>query len=488
MGGLINASKPFAKFGEKAESFIANRYPNILESGNIQRVHIGRNKDASPGERGFRITGAQATAGGNYLETPDKILPTDMIQNEKAKAGATCVKRVSDSARNAIQEMEESFIKQGLHQNEARQRVKDSVQMVSYFDTKDGVYVTEPVVKRVNDSLLSGLAVPYWNVSHTNKVFKQPFIAGVAKNLVDTWGIPNVWADALVMYAESFEGSARVSSVAKANVEINDSATVSNRMDQLVSTFVNFVVDYETGMQEAIMGSQQGNPLTSMAIGDREKYARLMIEQLYNAALLFGAPEAGFDGLSQLATTNLYGGTPFNAIFSGASATKGADMIEAINLILGNAQEALSFLPTSVRINVSPTMYKCLKYAMHSKVYNPSNPLTVLKGAFPDTEKIVSPGGFIKGLDFNLVSDPFCAAHTPWNDNASDLMFITFPSVKSALEDMDSLIIAPTAIENYILPSYPQRDGLTRTMLKRAGGLIAPVSDTVLIYRGIGVQ
>lgn len=488
MSGFINTSKPFEKFGEQAESFMASRYPNILDGGGIHKVHIGRNKDSKPGDRGgYRITGDQVTAGGNYLETPDKILPTNMVQNEAARATTTCIKRVSDSARNAIQEMEETFIKQGLAPNEARKRVKDSVQMVSYFDRKDGVYVTEPVVKRVNDSLLSGLAVPFWNVAQTNKVFKQPFIAGIAKNLVDTWGIPNVWADALVMYAETFEGSARVSSVAKANVEINDGVTVSNRMDQLVSTFVNFVVDYETGMQETIMGQQQGNPLTTMAIGDRERYARLMIEQLYNAALLFGVPEAGFDGLSQLASTTLYTGTPFNTIYSGASATKGADMIEALNLILGNAQEALSFLPTSVRINVSPTMYKCLKYAMHSKVYNPANPLTVLKGAFPDTEKITS-NGFIEGLDFNLVADPFCAANTPWNKNASDLMFITFPSVKSALEDMDSLIIAPTAIENYILPSFPQRDGLMRTMMKRAGGLIAPVDGTVLIYRGIGVQ
>lgn len=487
MSGFINTSKPFESFGNKAERFLEQRYPRIVGSGAISEVHIGRNQDASPGSRGgFRVTGAQAQTRGNYMETPDRILPDSTVMNSEAKE-KTCVTRVSDSARNAIQEMKDDFIKRGMKPGEAENRVRDSIDIVSYFDTKDGVYVTEPVIKRVNDSLLSGLSVPYWNVTQTNKVFKQPFIAGVGKNLVDTWGVANVWADALVMYAETFEGMARISSVSKSNVEFNDSATVSNRMGQIVSQFVNLVVDYETGMQEAITGSQNGNPLTNMAIGDREKYSRLMLEQLYNALLLFGSAEAGFDGLSQLATTDLYSGTPFQTIYAGASATKGADMVEALLTIIGNMQEELSFLPTSVRINVSPTMYKCLKYAMQSKVYNPTNPLRVLQDNFYDTEKITG-NGFIQGLDFTLVADPFCAAHTPWNDNASDLMFITFPSVKSALEPMDSLVISPVAIENFILPSYPQRDGLLRTMLKRVGSTIAPVSGTVKILRGIGVQ
>jgi hypothetical protein len=53
---------------------------------------------------------------------------------------------------------------------------------------------------------------------------------------------------------------------------------------------------------------------------------------------------------------------------------------------------------------------------------------------------------------------------------------------------MDSLILAPVAIENFILPSYPQRDGLLRTQLKRVGNVIAPVEKTIKIIRGMGVQ
>jgi hypothetical protein len=81
------------------------------------------------------------------------------------------------------------------------------------------------------------------------------------------------------------------------------------------------------------------------------------------------------------------------------------------------------------------------------------------------------------------------APNTAWNPEDSDLMFITLPSVQSEMEDMTDLIMAPVAIENYILPNvWPGRDGLLRTMLKRVGSLIAPVDGLIKIVRGFGVN
>jgi len=487
MGSFMNSSKPFSAFAKKAETYLADRFPEILDKNGVQSIHIGRNKDASSGDRGaYRITGAQAQTRGNYMEVPDNILPDGMIRNEGARQ-KTFETRVSDSARNYILDEVDKLVKSGVAEGEARKRIKDSIPVVTYFDTKAGIYVAEPVIARVNDSMISSLSVPYWNVSYTNKVFKQPFIEGIAKNLVNTIGVPNVWADALVMYAETFEGMARLSNTAHGTVEPNASATVSNRMDMLVSDFVNIVIDYETGMQEGIMGAQNGNPLTSMAMGDRERYARLMISQMSNALTLFGSAESGFNGLAQTVSEDAWVGSSLQTIWAGASAQKGADAVKSLLKIIGDMQEALSFLPTTVRINVSPTAYKVLKWTMQSDLYNQASPLKILENGFYDTSKITS-NGFIKGIDdFVLVADPFCAAQTPWNPNSTDLTFITFPSVKSALDPMDGLVMQPVAIENYILPSYPQRDGLLRTMLKRQGSVIAPVTGTVKVIRGMGI-
>lgn len=490
MSGFVNSSKPFGSFGEKAEAYLASNYPNMVDS-TIRNIHIGRNRDAAAGDRsGYRITGSAAQAGGNYLEVPDKMLPMSSIQNREIAGASSFQTRVSDSVKQHIVQERNRLAGLGITGDDADKRVKDSLETFGHYDAATGKYIAEPMVRRTLDAVMPSMAMPFWNVSYTNRVFKQPMVQGLARNLVDVVGVPNIWSDVLVMFAESFEGMARISGVARSNGEHNDSAPVRNRFGQLVSEFVNIVVDYEAGYHESIVNGQGGNFLTSMGITDRDKYGRLMLEQLKNALWLFGAPEAGFEGLSQLATTDLYTGTPAETIWSGASATKGAEIVESLITMIGNMQEALSFLPTSVRINVSPTLYKALKWSMQSRVYNPSNPMSVIASGFKDSEILQANGaGFGKGIDnFTLVSDPFCMPNTPWNPNASDLMFITFPTVKSAMEDMDSLIVAPVPIENFVLPNYPQRDGLQRTMMSRMGSLIAPVAGTVKIVRGYGIQ
>ena len=490
MSGFVQSSKPFGSFGEKAESYLSSNFPSMVDS-TIRNIHIGRNRDAAAGDRsGYRITGSASQAGGNYLEVPEKMLSTDLIKNREIAGNPTFQSRVSDSVKQHIIQEKNRLAGLGITGEDADKRVRDSLETIAHYDAASGKYVAEPMVRRTLDAVMPSMAMPYWNVSYTNRVFKQPMIQGLARNLVDVVGVPNVWADVLVMFAESFEGMARISGVAKTNGEHNDSAPVRNRFGQLVSEFVNIVVDYEAGYHESIVSGQPGNFLTSMGITDRDKYGRLMLEQLKNALWLFGAPEAGFDGLSQLAPTDLYTGTPANDIWTGASTTKGADIVEDLITMVGNMQEDLSFLPTSVRINVSPTLYKTLKWSMQSHVYNPSNPMSVIASGFKDSEILQANGaGFGKGLDsFTLVSDPFCMPNTPWNPNPSDLMFITFPTVKSAMGDMDSLVVAPVPIENFVLPNFPQRDGLQRTMLSRLGSIIAPVDGTIKIIRGYGIQ
>jgi hypothetical protein len=488
MSNFIETSKPFQAFGEKSMDYLASRYPNIVDNGGIRQISIGRTKDASAGDRSsFRVTGSHAQAMGNYLETPDKMIPDNMLSDPLSKRPSVeC--RISQPARDHILREIEKRVEKGETEEAAAIAVRDSVPMVKYYDTKKGCYVVEPVIKRVNDSVLPSLGTPYWNVTMLNKIFRQPFITGMSRNLVSTVGVPNVWAEIVGVYTETFEGFARLSNTAKGNVEFNASNTVGNKMHVIISELVNMVVEYETGVNEGLMAGQAGNPLSSIAIGDRERYARLMLEQLYNAMLLFGAPEAGFDGLAQMTTEETYSGTPLNAMWAdNTNVTVGAQAVKALNRIIGNAQEGLNFLPASVAINVSPTVYKVLKYAMQSDVYSYKNPLGILADGFEDSSKIAT-NEFIKGLDFTLVPNPLCAPQTPWNRYDEDLMFITFPKVKSALEPLDDIIMSPVAIENYILPSFPQRDGLLRTMLKRVGSLMCPVEGSVKIIRGFGVN
>jgi hypothetical protein len=421
------------------------------------------------------------------------MIPSDMLVDPYT--GRTQLEvRVADSVKHFIADKVYSLEAKGLSFEVAKKQVYDSIPVMAYYDVKAGHYVAEPVVKKVNDAAIQNLQVPFWNVSYLNKVFKQPFMEGYAKHLVSTIGVPNIWADAISIYTETFEGFARIANVAKSTVEFNASQTVKNRAHQILSELVNMVIEYETNPQEGIYAGLDGNPLGSVLIGDREKYARLMLEQLYNALLYFGNPGSDFEGLAQIVAEETWPDAPLNYIWNdAANTTKGADAIEALNRMIGDMMEGLNYLPVAVRINVSPAAYKVLKWTMTNKNFNPVNPLSILANNFSSSEKIVTTMPSVAGngiqTSYELVPDPMLAPGTPWNPDDSDLMFITFPAVQSAMEGMTDLIMAPVAIENYILPNvWPGRDGLLRTMLKRVGSVIAPVQGTVKIVRGFGVQ
>jgi hypothetical protein len=79
---------------------------------------------------------------------------------------------------------------------------------------------------------------------------------------------------------------------------------------------------------------------------------------------------------------------------------------------------------------------------------------------------------------------------TPFNTNPWDMMFMTFPSLQSAMgEGLSDMILAPVPIDKMILPSAPgYRDGVVRTALKRIGSLLVPVEKVVHVINGMGTN
>jgi hypothetical protein len=486
--GLVETSKVFEKFGALAERDLAIRFPKILDSGAITRVSIGSNRDSSPlgVEPGYRVGGAHQRSNAVYMDLPDRMIPSSMIRDPVV--GTPWVRReMPENVQSAVQDSIYNMVeKQGLSYAQAFAKVQADTQFYMYRDQATNQYVVTPVIHRVNDSVLSGLTVPYWNVSYFTKVYKQPFVQSFAKNLVSAVGVPNAWADIVTLFTESFEGYGRISTAARGTVEPNNSNPVRNRMNQIVSEIIKIVVDYEHGIQEVENAKQIGNYLVGMAMSDRERYARMIAERMYDALILFGNPESNFEGLVTIAGETLYTGTDLATIYASASTTKGADVVDAFNHILADAQEAINFLPTKIRINVSATAFKVLKYTMFSNIYNPESPATTLANNFNSSERVT--GATNDGIAYELVVDPMCNANTPFNTDTSDLMFITFPEVKSAFEDQKELIMAPVALDSYIVPPLYQRSGYLYTNIKRVGSLIAPVENTILVYRGFGVQ
>jgi hypothetical protein len=277
----------------------------------------------------------------------------------------------------------------------------------------------------------------------------------------------------------------------------------------MLSEIINLVIDYESpSPNEMIVGSQEGNWLTGTTAGDRDAYANLMLEQLVASLYYFGHAESGFEGLTQIADRDdaydYYPSTRPTAQYlwdhDGAgpgtpvNATVGADLLLMLTHLVADKMEELHFLPVAIKMSCAPVLWKALSFSMTSKLYNQNSPLSIINTAFASQEKVVGTFATNSGTklwaNFELVPDVMLNPNTPFNDTDEDLMFITFPTLQSALDgEITDLVMAPTPIDKMILPSAPgYRDGVVRTALKRIGSLLCPIRKTAHVISGMGVN
>jgi hypothetical protein len=509
-GTAINVSKSFEGMKPKWENYLYRHFPEHFDDGSISAIHVGGNNDADPGMRGGFKVRSNLAKDAIYIETPDRMFPSHVLADPRLKV-PSFETRISDGVKAAFDSIVERHVSRGLSVEEARAKAADGIAKVAYYDPKTARFVAEPVVKGVSDSMLSGLATPYWNVSQIQKIFKQPMLRGYADRLVSKLGVPNAWADAIQIFSAAYEGSARIANVGHASLEFNTSIASKRRVGTMLSELINIVIDYETQSPDELAVAGQGAWLVGTTVGDMDVFANLVLDIMVNSLIYFGDPDAGFEGLKQIAmrdgTYDQYpddrppasflwendgvgGGTgPVNT-------TVGADLLAMFNHMYADKMEELHFLPTKMVVNCGSAMYKVFKWSMLSKVYNQNNPLSVINTAFESSNKIVgtmvTQSGDGLARSFEICPDPMLDPGTPFNPTDEDLMFITFPEFQSALEVnsvLNDVVMLPVAIEKMLLPSAPAyRDGLVRTAMKRVGSLLAPIAKTVHVITGMGTN
>jgi len=508
VSNLLNMATPYqGKFQRQCEEWLCRQFPTQIDEGWYNGIHMGRNSDAAVTQvGGFKTKGAAFRNSGIYLEVPDRMIPSELIANKEACI-PTFDTRIDDAVAKLADAQVKRLVQSGVKLEDARAQVADAIQKVGFYDSKAGKYVIEPATKGTHDSILSGMTVPYWNVSRLNKIFRAPILRGYAEHLVSKVGVPNIWADLIQIYVASYEGKARVSSVAHTTGEANTAVGFRSRSNTMLSEIINLVIDYEYPTpNEQRIGGMEGW-LVGTEMSDRDVYAHLMLEQLMNILYYFGHPESGFNGLVQIADRdNAYdyfpsnkptaeymwahdgsdGSTPVNT-------TVGADLLLMLNHFIADKLEELHFLPLDVKVSCAPVLWKTLTFSMLSKEFNQNSPLSIINTAFESQNKmvgtIVTRSGNAVRTKFELVTDPMLAPGTPFNDTDEDLMFLTFPSLQSEMGDQTELVMAPTLIDKMVLPSAPAyRDGMVRTALKRIGSLICPIAKTVHVLSGMGTN
>jgi hypothetical protein len=509
---ILNVSKPFSGWKDKAERLLYGMYPQQFDEGRFSAIHIGANKDAAAGTNGgFKIRGDAVQQSAIYLETPSRMFPVSVIDNREALR-QTVKTQVADSVAAWANSRVAQLIENGKSLEEAQARVADSVARMGYFDGKTGQYVVEPVVANVNDAMFSGMKVPFWNVTQIPKVYKRPYLRGMAERLVSSMGAPNIWADAIQIFTADYEGAARISDVARALPEFGTSMAGAAKVGTMLSHIINMVIDYESPHPgEQIVNGRAGNWLGSSLIGDRDAFADLMLDILINTLIYFGHAESGFEGLTQIATRDgtytaypsdkppasyLWDNDGAGSGLGPVNATVGADLLLMFNHMIADWLEDMFFLPVDVVVNCSPIMWKVFHWSMLSKVFNQNSPLSIINTAFESDNKIVqtvaTKAGNALQHKITFCPDPMLMPNTPFNPTDEDLMFVTFPTLQSEFEDnnqLTDLVMMPKLISRMVLPSAPgYREGVVRTALKRVGSLLCPVAGLVRVITGMGTN
>ena len=463
----------------KMENEIVDRFPAI--SKHINAIHIDNSK-MSPMSADIKSAGLFCAVDSNKCTKealPAGFQPTDAV-----------VMKISDSAKAYIDRSMDSFIKSGMDEATAKKKVQDSLIPMMGYDPVKKQYIMTAIAPsadgKVHDSLLEQTSIPMWNIGWLTRIIKQPFATSHAKNLVSVESFGNAWADVIGLFKESFEGYGKLSTTAKGNVKQNNSNPVTNEASQIVDEVFNISVEYESDVMEDIKAKQTGNFVTGQIKADREKYAMMVLDRMQDALIYYGSKEAGIDGLIDVATVEVYTGTPLYDILMGASTTAGSDIVKAMNRLISNFLRENHYMAQELKINVSEYVFQALTQTVYSDVYNPDSPLKILSGNFKGRNEL--DGGLVQ-CKYTIVSDTMCNPNTPFNPSNYDMCFMTVPKITDALTGtQDSLIIHPELLKSYMVPALWQRTGLLYTMYKRIGGVIAPIEGTVKVVQGLGVQ
>ena len=463
----------------KMENEVVDRFPAI--SKHINAIHIDNSK-MSPMSADIKSAGLFCAVDSNKCTKealPAGFQPIDAV-----------VMKISDSAKAYIDRSMDSFIKSGMDEATAKKKVQDSLIPMMGYDPAKKQYIMTVIAPsadgKVHDSLLEQTSIPMWNIGWLTRIIKQPFATSHAKNLVSVESFGNAWADVIGLFKESFEGYGKLSTTAKGNVKQNNSNPVTNEASQIVDEVFNISVEYESDVMEDIKAKQTGNFVTGQIKADREKYAMMVLDRMQDALIYYGSKEAGIDGLIDVATVEVYTGTPLYDILMGASTTAGSDIVKAMNRLISNFLRENHYMAQELKINVSEYVFQALTQTVYSDVYNPDSPLKILSGNFKGRNEL--DGGLVQ-CKYTIVSDTMCNPNTPFNPSNYDMCFMTVPKITDALTGtQDSLIIHPELLKSYMVPALWQRTGLLYTMYKRIGGVIAPIEGTVKVVQGLGVQ
>jgi hypothetical protein len=293
------------------------------------------------------------------------------------------------------------------------------------------------------------------------------------------------WCEVMNLMLDDFGGSAMGPSKAgSAENSMTKDITVTAGM--MSSQVVNMYVTYSLTIEESegaksVSGS---NPYGGTLLQKKIKYANYVLQLLTDYLTYYGNSDTGTYGLFQVNAVSAAGGSSLKTISTGAGASKGNAIYSKVTAIINSFFSASYNKFDHIKVGMSTFAYNIFCSTPYSDVYNPKSALTIFNENYN-----AGRGKDDKEPRIEFFADPMLDANTEFNTNNYDYLTITAPEVGTGPEDQrQSIILQGMPLKEFVYPVIPGMVNTQHRMLRRYAGVFAPVSQSVKVYSGFGVD
>lgn len=341
---------------------------------------------------------------------------------------------------------------------------------------------------RVGDAapnLIGAQTIAPWSQGFFQDVFMRPLLYSHAKELVKLESGDKPWCEVMNLLLADFGGGAVDPAKAGSpeNSMTKDVTVTSGMMSGMV---VNMYVTYSLTVEEdegarSIEGS---NPYGGTLLGLKIKYANYVLDLLTDYLIYYGNGDTHTDGLMQANTVTAITGGSLKSIATGTGTAKGSDIYQKVSAVINDFFSRSYNKFDHIKVGMSTYAYNLFCSVPYSNEYSPKSVRAVFEENYNAgrTEKDSVPR-------IEFFGDPMLDAKTEFNANAFDYLVITAPEVGTGPEDTrQSVIKCGMPLKQFVYPVIPGMVNTQHRMLRRYAGVFTPVSNSVAVYSGFGVD
>jgi hypothetical protein len=333
---------------------------------------------------------------------------------------------------------------------------------------------------------LAAQTIAPWAQSTFKDVFERPLLYSHASDLVKLEQGTNPWCEVMNLYLADYTGGP-IGPLNAGSPDGNISKDVMAKSGFMTAPVINMFVTYTLTMEE-LEGAKVagGNPFGQKLIQGKIKYANYMLQMLTDYLTYYGNDDTNTVGLFNVnSITAVTVGESLKDILNDSSdVTKGSTAYQRLSAKVNDFFSSSYNKFDHIKIGLSTYAFNLLSSMPYSNTYEAKSVLAIFAENYIAGE---TKDGKQPRVEF--YADPLLDAGTDYNPNTYDYMVITAPEVGLGPEDTrKNVILQGMPLKEFVYPVVPGQINTQHRMLRRYAGVYAPVTESVKVYSGFGVQ